>query len=190
MYTPQIFCVTFCILFAINEIVAPSTTSLGKQRVISKSGARRVHETPIDTVEIESSITSESKAAADTHSSSSSSHTISSIATEPKAGTSRIGAKERELLLEEHKRLSFLTSSINLDAALESTYGENLDPTRDGLYGRVQRIILTHGSAAAAGAAIGYGVQEYLSNGTAAVTSPIIESGRSIEDAETLELGK
>lgn len=185
MYTPQILCVTFCILFAMNEIVAPSTTPLGKQRVISKSGARRVHETPIDTVEIGSS---ESKAAADTHSSSS--HSISSSATEPKAGTSRIGAKERELLLEEHKRLSFLASSINLDAALESTYGENLDPARDGLYGHVQRIILTHGSAVAAGAAIGYGAQEYLSNGTTAVTNATIESGRSMEDAETLELGK
>lgn len=196
MYLPQIFFIVFCILFAINGIVAPSTTSLGKQRTISNSGTRHVYETPVEAVEAETSITSNSKAAADIHSSL---HSISSIATEPKAGTSRIGAPERELLLEEQKRLSFLTSSINLDAALESTYGDNLDPTRDGLYGRVQRIILTHGSVAAAGAAIGYSAHEYskidaesaaIATTSTAITSATNEMGRSFDAVASAEFGK
>lgn len=201
MYTPQIFCITFFILFVIQDVVAPSTSIGKRRRVNSKSSTRLAHEKPVDAVELDSSITSKSKGvlqdgensvatAISDSSSTSSAHSLSSTAIESKAGTSQIKTMEREPLVEEHKRVSFLSSSINLDSALESTYGEELNPARDSLYARVQRLILVHGSVAVAGAAIGYGVHEYQNNGNGTTTTTTESSTSTTADIESLEFGK
>lgn len=46
---------------------------------------------------------------------------------------------------------------INLDEAFEQTNGVNINPTRDGVYARVKKILLQSGAALTIGAGIGAG---------------------------------
>lgn len=159
MYTLQVFCIVFIILFSIKQCTAPSPSLTKHRRIQSASfPIENAGERPISTV-----ISTDS----------SPTHSFSSIASEAKAGPSREKTIDRRQLIEEQERLTNIASSINLDAALESTYGEQLNPARDGFYARIQRILIQQGAAAVVGSVAGYGVYEFLNraNGTTTTTA-------------------
>lgn len=76
-----------------------------------------------------------------------------------------ISVSENENLLENTRRVSF-TSTVDLaDASMPTHNGMNLNPMRDGVFARVQRVIFGKLAPAAAGVAIGAGIVE-LANST------------------------
>lgn len=92
------------------------------------------------------------------HSSTSSTSSITSLKdTDSKSMASTSGFKENEFhpLAEKSKHVSFTEADLREVSA--QTHNDVLDPTRDGVYARMQRILTRYGSAAVVGTAIGVG---------------------------------
>lgn len=81
------------------------------------------------------------------------------------SGTKELNARENENLLQNTKRVSF-ASAVDLGEASQVTnHGENLNPARDGVFARVQRILYEGVAPVGIGLAVGAGIAE-LANST------------------------
>lgn len=100
---------------------------------------------------------------------------------DPVASTSNT----KQITFEEDLQRLRSVSNINLDEAVRATNAEHLDPTRDGVYARLNRILLQYGTAVVVGSAIGAGAIELVNRTSTATTTttaaPISTSTQEIE---------
>lgn len=71
---------------------------------------------------------------------------------------------EQQHLVEQTRRVSFATPVDLTEASLPTNHGDNLNPARDGVFARVQRIIYEAAAPAAVGVAVGVGIVEFINS--------------------------
>lgn len=88
--------------------------------------------------------------------------------------------------LDETQRRSVL--DLDLHEATLGTNSEHLDPTRDGVFARVRRILLQHGTSAAVGSVMGVGAFEMMRTTftTTTTTMRTTQESKNLRDVDEI----